>query len=180
MNAAFCVIVTTTDSEDNMRALVAAAIEAKLAACAQVFPVRSFYTWKGERCEAQELRIEFKAKAADAEALMTAIRAAHAYETPEILRLDIAAGDPAYLAWIAEVTGKTGDAAIDAPKAPMLNDRQIEHDGVGLIIDNSEAEGEPFDLSISDEDWEAFQRESAAAEPAAPAAPPGVKRRRRE
>ena len=87
-----------------MRAIVAAALDAKLAACAQVFPVRSFYTWKGERCEAQELRIEFKAKASDYDALAAAIRAAHDYETPEILRLDVAAGDPGYLDWIAGVT----------------------------------------------------------------------------
>ena len=39
------------------------------------------------------------------------------------------------------------------PKIPgdeepaTLNDRQIEHDGVGLIIDRSEGEGEPFDFS---------------------------------
>lgn len=33
-------------------------------------------------------------------------------------------------------------------EAPVtLNDRQIEHDGFGLIIDDSEAEGEPFDFS---------------------------------
>lgn len=104
MSEAFCVVVTTTDSEDNMRRIVAAALDARLAACVQVFPVRSFYTWKGERCEAQELRLEFKAKADDYKDLADVIRAAHNYETPEILRLDVAAGDAAYLAWVRETT----------------------------------------------------------------------------
>lgn len=104
MSDAFCVVVTTTDSEDNMRRIVAAALDAKLAACVQVFPVRSFYTWQGERREGGELRLEFKAKAEDYKDLAAAIRAAHSYETPEILRLDIGAGDRAYLAWVRDNT----------------------------------------------------------------------------
>ena len=104
VSAGFCLVVTTTDSEEAMARIVAAGLDARLAACAQVFPVRSFYTWKGERCAAPELRIEFKAKAEDYAALAAAIRAAHDYETPEILRIDIAEGDPAYLAWVAAET----------------------------------------------------------------------------
>gem|GEM_PF-97857 len=177
MSPGVCVVVTTTGGEEAMRAIIAAALDAKLAACAQVFPVRSFYTWKGERCEAQELRIEFKAKASDYDALAAAIRAAHDYETPEILRLDVAAGDPAYLDWINEVTRTTGEAANDIPGTPMLNDRQIEHDGVGLVIDNSEADGEPLDLSIPDEDWEAFRSEAPSASRGANTGDP---RRRRQ
>ena len=177
MSAGACVVVTTTDGEDAMRAIVAAALDAKLAACAQVFPIRSFYTWRGERREAQELRIEFKAKTADYAALAAAIRGAHNYETPEILRLDVAGGDAAYLDWINDVTRTTGGAANDIPGTPMLNDRQIEHDGVGLVIDNSEAEGEPFDLSISDEDWEALQSEAPEAARGADTSDP---RRRRK
>ena len=104
VSAGFCLVVTTTDSEEAMSRIVAAALDARLAACAQVFPIRSFYTWKGERCAAQELRLEFKAKAEDYAALAAAIRAAHNYETPEILRIDIADGDPAYLGWVRAET----------------------------------------------------------------------------
>lgn len=104
MSTGVCVVVTTTDSEDNMRRIVAAALDAKLAACVQVFPVRAFYTWKGERCEGGELRLEFKTKVEDYKDLAAAIRAAHSYETPEILRLDVAQGDAAYLDWVKQST----------------------------------------------------------------------------
>lgn len=33
-------------------------------------------------------------------------------------------------------------------ETPPLPDRMIEHDGDGLVLDNTEREGEPFDFAI--------------------------------
>jgi periplasmic divalent cation tolerance protein len=48
--------------------------------------------------------LTMKIKSADYEALAAAICDVHPYDTPEILRLDIAEGDSRYLDWLRAVT----------------------------------------------------------------------------
>lgn len=99
-----CVVATTIDSEEGARRIAAAALEARLAACVQIVPIRSLYVWNGEMRDDAELLVQMKARLGDYDALAETIRAAHTYEVPEILRFDIAAGDPAYLAWAERAT----------------------------------------------------------------------------
>ena len=100
----FCVVMTTAASDETAQRLIDTALGGKLAACVQALPISSHYVWKGEVMRESETLLLFKAKAADYAALEETIRAAHDYETPEIIRLDVAAGLPAYLAWIAAST----------------------------------------------------------------------------
>lgn len=97
-------IVTTLDDEAKAETLARALVEARLAACAQIFPVRSIYRWKGAPEEAAEWRVEFKTRAALHERAVARLRALHPYETPEILGLDIADADPAYAQWVFDST----------------------------------------------------------------------------
>jgi periplasmic divalent cation tolerance protein len=101
VTSAACIVLTTSDSEAHARAIVDAVLAAELAACVQMMPIRSFYRWKGETRDEAELLLVLKARTEDWPALEAAIRAAHTYETPEIVRLDIDAGGADYLAWIA-------------------------------------------------------------------------------
>lgn len=105
----YCVVMTSTDSEAGAERIAQALLEARLAACAQIHPATSRYTWKGAIARAEEWVLSIKARAADFEAIAAAIRALHSYETPEIIALPIVAGDPAYLDWLAQATerGKT-------------------------------------------------------------------------
>ena len=100
----FCVVMTTASSEKTVQRLIDVALGERLAACVQALPMNSHYVWKDEVMRESETLLLFKAKAADYAALEETIRAAHDYETPEIIRLDVAAGLPAYLAWIAAST----------------------------------------------------------------------------
>ena len=100
----FCVVMTTASSAACVQRLIDAALGEKLAACVQAMPISSHFVWKGEVMRESETLLLFKAKASDYAALQETIRAAHDYETPEIIRLDVAAGLPAYLAWIAAST----------------------------------------------------------------------------
>jgi periplasmic divalent cation tolerance protein len=102
VTTAACIVLTTTDSEAHARAIVDAVLAADLAACVQMMPIRSFYRWKGETRDEPELLLILKARIEDWPGLEAAIRAAHTYETPEIIRLSIDAGAPDYLAWIAD------------------------------------------------------------------------------
>jgi periplasmic divalent cation tolerance protein len=100
----FCVVLTTTDSEEHAERIVDAVLEAKLAACLQLMPIKSCYVWDGKIARDNEVLILIKAKSADYDDLAACIRTAHTYEVPEIVRLDIAAGEKSYLDWITAVT----------------------------------------------------------------------------
>jgi len=99
--APFSIAVTTVASEAKAREIAKAALEARLAACAQLFPIRSLYVWKEELREDAEIALHLKIRSADFFALQALIRRLHDYETPEILRIDIAEGDSAYLDWLS-------------------------------------------------------------------------------
>ena len=100
----FCVVLTTTDSEEHAERIVDAVLAAKLAACLQLLPIKSCYVWDGKIARDTEVLILIKAKSADYADLAACIGAAHTYEVPEIVRLDIAAGAQSYLDWITAVT----------------------------------------------------------------------------
>jgi periplasmic divalent cation tolerance protein len=100
----FCVVLTTTDNEEHAERIVDAVLEAKLAACLQLMPIKSRYVWEGKIAREDEVLMLIKAKSADYDALAACIRTAHTYDVPEIVRLDIAAGEKSYLDWIAAVT----------------------------------------------------------------------------
>lgn len=102
VSAEFAVVVTTVDSEAKATEIARHVVERGLAACVQVMPIRSVYRWRGAVEEAQEVRLEMKTRVADYAALEQAICAIHPYDTPEIIRIDIAAGHAPYLAWLAE------------------------------------------------------------------------------
>jgi periplasmic divalent cation tolerance protein len=100
----FCVVLTTTDSEEHAERIVDAVLEAKLAACLQLMPIKSCYVWDGKIARDNEVLILIKAKSADYDDLAACIGAAHTYDVPEIVRLDIPAGEKSYLDWITAVT----------------------------------------------------------------------------
>jgi periplasmic divalent cation tolerance protein len=104
MSARFAILVTTIDSDEKARGLARAALEARLAACVQIFPIRSHYVWNGEMREEAEFLVQMKIRGEDYPPLAALVRRLHSYETPEILRFDVAEGDAAYLEWILQAT----------------------------------------------------------------------------
>jgi periplasmic divalent cation tolerance protein len=99
----FIQVTTTTDSLEAARALARSAIEARLAACAQVSgPIESVYRWQGEVETAQEWVVVFKARRDGYQMLEKHIKERHSYAVPEILATAISEGNPAYLSWLEE------------------------------------------------------------------------------
>ncbi|MGA5817271.1 divalent-cation tolerance protein CutA [Kitasatospora sp. NPDC094028] len=98
------VVTTTHESEERARELAAAVVRERLAACAQVYPVRSVYWWEGEVRDAEEWRIDLKTRAALVDGLGAFLAERHSYETPELVAVPVVAGGPGYLAWVAEET----------------------------------------------------------------------------
>lgn len=106
MNDQAIVVLITAPSQEVARGIASTLLEQKLAACVNVLPgVRSYYTWKGEPQEDQEVLLFVKTRLALFENyLIPAVRAVHPYELPEIIAFTVQAGLEGYLKWIEEET----------------------------------------------------------------------------
>ncbi|MFJ8041731.1 divalent-cation tolerance protein CutA [Kitasatospora sp. NPDC096147] len=100
----YLVVTTTHESEQQARELAGAVVRERLAACAQVYPVRSVYWWEGEVQDAEEWRVDLKTRSGLARELREFVAARHAYDTPELIAVPVVDGSPAYLAWLAAET----------------------------------------------------------------------------
>jgi periplasmic divalent cation tolerance protein len=111
-------VQTTTDSRAEAMELCRAAVEARLAACAQVAgPVASMYWWEEGLERAEEWLVLFKLPADRFDELSAFLSERHSYDEPEIVALPIVTGSPAYLAWMREET-RPGDREPDTGGDP--------------------------------------------------------------
>ncbi|MFD8792713.1 divalent-cation tolerance protein CutA [Streptomyces vinaceus] len=95
-------VLTTVDSAEGAEALARTAVEARLAACAQINgPVTSVYRWQGALETAQEWQVLFKTTEAAYPALEARLSAGHPYDTPEVIATPVVRGSERYLAWVA-------------------------------------------------------------------------------
>ena len=92
--------------------LAALLVEGGLAACVNVLPsVQSIYRWEGKLENEEESLLIIKTTSTGFPALRDALAAAHPYDIPESIRLDVADGLPAYLEWVLKDDGGAGEAA---------------------------------------------------------------------
>jgi periplasmic divalent cation tolerance protein len=98
-------VQTTTDSRAEAMELGRSAVQARLAACAQVAgPVASTYWWEGGIERAEEWLVLLKLPATRFSELAAFITERHSYDEPEIVAIPIVAGSATYLSWITEET----------------------------------------------------------------------------
>ncbi|MEU1078122.1 MULTISPECIES: divalent-cation tolerance protein CutA [unclassified Streptomyces] len=98
-------VLTMIDSRAAADTLARGAVEARLAACAQITgPMTSVYRWQGTVETAEEWRVQFKTAAARYPDLERHLLAAHPYDTPEIIATPAVRGSADYLAWLAAET----------------------------------------------------------------------------
>jgi len=96
----FVFIYTTLPSVAAAEAAGRALVEARLAACVNIYPgVRSVYEWDGEVTIEEEVAAFIKTRAALVEAATVRLRELHPYEVPAMLVLPIVAGNTDYLEW---------------------------------------------------------------------------------
>ena len=100
-------VLTTVGTEEQANRIAGELVGRGLAACVNIVPgVRSVYRWQGDVVTDGELLLIAKIREEDFEAVRSAIRELHSYDQPEVLALPVSAGDPGYLAWIAESTDR--------------------------------------------------------------------------
>lgn len=103
-NDNYCVILVTVGSEEEGAKIANTLLSEKLAACINIVPIQSFYTWQGEIHQDREWQLLIKTRLHLFEKLAERVQTLHSYDVPEIVALPIVAGSSAYLSWISDNT----------------------------------------------------------------------------
>jgi len=102
MQSTFGVVLVTAASQAEAEAIARELIQAKLAACVSLIPIRSIYTWQGKVQQEEEWQLLIKTDLDQFAALEAKVSSIHSYEVPEIIALPILQGSSPYLKWMAE------------------------------------------------------------------------------
>jgi len=100
-----CLIYVTAGDAEEAKRIGRRLVEARLAACANVFPnMVPIFWWEGVVQEDSEAVLIAKTRGDLVERVIETVRAAHSYDCPAVIALPIAAGHMPFLDWIDEET----------------------------------------------------------------------------
>ena len=105
--SSYGVVLVTASSQQEAAAIAQALVTQKLAACVNVFPIHSIYTWDGGVQQDDEWQLMIKTTMDRWDELVQAIQQLHSYEVPELIALPIVQGSSAYLSWMSSMTTPT-------------------------------------------------------------------------
>ncbi len=100
----YSIIMTTTNSNENLDQIIKALLDARLAACLQYYPIKSAYVWKDEIQQDDETLLLIKTKSSLFSNIEKIINEVHSYEEPELIMIPIEDGSRGYLDWVNNVT----------------------------------------------------------------------------
>ncbi|QSX79472.1 divalent-cation tolerance protein CutA [Agrilutibacter solisilvae] len=101
---------STCPDAETAAAIARTLVEEGLAACVNQLPgVASTYRWQGAVETASEVLLLIKTTGERMEALTARLRQLHPYELPELVAVEVRAGLPDYLAWVAAQTSPRDD-----------------------------------------------------------------------
>lgn len=96
------IVLVTASSQMEATSIAETLIQAKLAACVSIMPIRSLYTWNGKIHNEEEWQLVIKTDLNRFTQLEAKIRSVHSYEVPEMIAVPIVQGSQPYLQWITE------------------------------------------------------------------------------
>ena len=99
-SSAWIVVLTTASSEAEAEKIGEALVDAGLAACVAIAPIRSIYRWQGEVCKETEWQLAIKTRKDAFSAIAQKVKDLHSYDVPELIALPIVNGSLPYLNWI--------------------------------------------------------------------------------
>ena len=129
-STSFASVWVTVPNRALGRSLGQQAVEAGLAACAQVSgPLESIYRWQGAVQSTREWLLVLKTRTRCLTALEALVLAHHPYDTPQFIALPLLGGSPKYLAWLEASVRPTPSRPTQArpnprPKAPPQSARR--------------------------------------------------------
>lgn len=75
-------------------------IDNKLAACVEIYPVKNFYVWKGEKMAANEVSGVIKTDDGYFDKVRTALEKILPYEIPQIIEVKAENANESYIKWL--------------------------------------------------------------------------------
>lgn len=96
------VVLVTASSQKEAETIASSLIETQLAACVNLLPIHSIYTWQGKIHSDSEWQLIIKTDLSLFSQLEKKIRELHSYEVPEIIAVPVLAGSQPYLQWISD------------------------------------------------------------------------------
>lgn len=98
----YCIILTTCSNDEEAKELASKLIKKQLAACVQLSPITSYYSWENKLHVDAETRLLIKTKCRLYKSVESFIKKHHSYEVPEVVQIPIMGGSDKYLDWIDE------------------------------------------------------------------------------
>ncbi len=95
-------VYITASSKGEAEKLAKHLLEKKLAACVNIFPIKSYFWWEGKIEEAEEYGMIVKTRAEKFSALRDEVKKLHSYTVPCICAIPIERGLKEFLDWIDE------------------------------------------------------------------------------
>ena len=100
----FVSVYVTVGTEDEAKNIATTLLEKKLIACANLFPIRSFYYWDNALQDDAECAMLLKTRKELVDELIGELKKIHSYDVPCIVAWDISNGNPEYLSWVEHET----------------------------------------------------------------------------
>jgi periplasmic divalent cation tolerance protein len=100
----FLLIYVTTKDEKEAHKIANQLLSKRMIACANMFPVKSLYWWKGAIESDDEYAMIMKTQELHKESIISEIKTLHSYDVPCIEFFKIEDGSPDYLEWIMTET----------------------------------------------------------------------------
>ncbi|MFC1938682.1 divalent-cation tolerance protein CutA [Chloroflexota bacterium] len=100
----YCLVYITTKDEEEAEKIGKALVSERLAACANLHPIKSIFRWQGQISQEDEVALLAKTKAELANEVISRVKELHSYEVPCVIVLPIEKGNPDFLAWLSQST----------------------------------------------------------------------------
>ncbi|MBZ9578549.1 divalent-cation tolerance protein CutA [Patescibacteria group bacterium] len=97
------IYITTTDGKEAKR-IAEVLVEERLAACVNIFPIKSIYRWERKIQREGEVALIVKTKDELVDKVIKRAKELHSYDIPCIISLSIEKGYPKFLKWIDKET----------------------------------------------------------------------------
>ncbi|MBI2133740.1 divalent-cation tolerance protein CutA [Candidatus Woesearchaeota archaeon] len=94
----------TFKDENEAKKIAFNLMEKRLIACANIFPIKSVYRWKGSVTDTQEHAMMAKALRKNFHIIKEEVKAMHSYEIPCIVAYPIAEADEGFRKWVEDET----------------------------------------------------------------------------
>jgi periplasmic divalent cation tolerance protein len=104
MESDYVVVLSTFPADGDAEQFASQLVTERLAACVNIFPIRSVYRWQGAVERSDERQLLIKTTTARLADLAIRIKSLHPYDVPEFVVLPILEGSRDYLSWVADST----------------------------------------------------------------------------